>query len=336
MKLFCACILRKLMIWVYLLSIMTYQVFIDGQAGTTGLQVAEKLAHHDAVTLITLDDAARKDAAARREAFAKADVAILCLPDDAASEAAQLCADCDVVLIDASTAHRTDPDWVYGMAELSSAQRAAIATHKYISNPGCYPTGFLAMAAPLRQAGILPEDANITVPAISGYTGGGKGLIAGFADGSAPRHFSYAHGLSHKHLPEMQKMAQLSSYPIFMPSVGDFAQGMLVHLPLFATQLAKRVTPSDIAEIFCAHYDGSPIITAYDANDYSQYNAQGFLAADGLAGKDSLEIFTNYNADSDQFWLTARLDNLGKGASGAAVQSLNLALGLDETTGLSL
>ena len=315
---------------------MTYHVFIDGQAGTTGLQVAEKLEHHEAVSLITLDEAARKDAAARRDAFASADVAILCLPDEAAIQAADMCADLEVVLIDASTAHRTDPDWVYGMAELSSQQRGLLSHHKRISNPGCYPTGFLSLAVPLRQAGILPEDVSLSVPAISGYTGGGKGLIARIAEGSAPRHFSYAHGLTHKHLPEMKKMAQLSKAPLFMPSVGDFAQGMLVHLPLFGAHLNRKVDAKDISDIFQAHYEGSAIITAYDSDDHTQYNAQGFLAADQLAGTDRLEIFTNYNPQSDQFWLTARLDNLGKGASGAAVQSLNLALGLDETTGLSL
>lgn len=315
---------------------MSISIFIDGHAGTTGLQVAEKLAAHDGVSLITLDDEARKDLDARRAAFAQADAAILCLPDAAAKQAAEMTADLDVVLIDASTQHRTDDAWVYGMAELGDAQRSAIETSRHISNPGCYPTGFLAMAVPLRHAGILSQDAKLIVPAISGYSGGGKGLIEAFDAGTSPRHFSYAHGLSHKHLPEMQKMADLTSCPIFMPSVGDFEQGMLVHLPLFASQLDKQVTADDIAEIFKAHYASSSLITAYDGNDDSQLNANGFLPADGLKGTDRLEIFTSYNATNDQFWLTARLDNLGKGASGAAVQNMNIALGFDETRGLSV
>ena len=315
---------------------MSISIFIDGHAGTTGLQVAEKLAAHDGVSLITLDDEARKDLDARRAAFAKADAAILCLPDAAAKQAAEMTADLDVVLIDASTQHRTDDAWVYGMAELGDDQRSAIETSRHISNPGCYPTGFLAMAVPLRKAGILSQDAKLIVPAISGYSGGGKGLIEAFDAGTSPRHFSYAHGLSHKHLPEMQKMADLTSCPIFMPSVGDFEQGMLVHLPLFASQLASHVTADDIAEIFQAHYAGSSLITAYDGNDDSQLNANGFLPADGLKGTDRLEIFTSYNATNNQFWLTARLDNLGKGASGAAVQNMNIALGFDETRGLSV
>ena len=184
---------------------MSISVFIDGQAGTTGLQVAEKLTQHGGVELITLTGDLRKDAGARRDAFASADAAILCLPDDAAGEAAAMAADLDVVLIDASTKHRTDNAWVYGMAELGQSQRDAIASQKMISNPGCYPSGFLAMVVPLRKAGLLASDVQLTVPAISGYTGGGKGLIEAFDAGTSPRHFSYGHSLAHKHLPEMQK-----------------------------------------------------------------------------------------------------------------------------------
>jgi len=314
---------------------MSIQVFIDGQAGTTGLQVAEKLASHSDVSLISLTGDLRKDPDARRDAYHRADAAILCLPDDAARDAVALASDSDVVLIDASTAHRTDPNWVYGMAELSRNQRQAIATSQFISNPGCYPTGFLAIAAPLRAAGILDDGAQLTVPAVSGYTGGGKGLIEAFDANTGPRHFTYAHGLSHKHLAEMQKGANLAHTPLFMPSVGDFAQGMLVHVPLFASQLQKKVSDKDIADIFQAHYQDSQLITAYDAGDMSCYSDSGFLAADGLAGTDKLEIFTSYNPAIQQYWLTARLDNLGKGASGAAVQNLNIALGLDEMTGLA-
>lgn len=320
----------------YLLGIMSISVFIDGQAGTTGLQVAEKLAKHPHVTLVTLADGLRKDADARKDAFATADAAILCLPDEAAIEAANLAKDCDVVLIDASTAHRTSDDWVYGMAELGQDQRDAIASSKLISNPGCYPTGFLAIIHPLRKAGLLPADAQLSVPAISGYTGGGKGLIQSFEDDRGPRHFSYAHGLSHKHLGEMKKLAGLDQTPLFMPSVGDFAQGMLVHVPLFESQFTQKVSADDIASLFQETYQDSGLITAYDANDTAHFTEAGFLAADGLKGTDRLEVFTSYNAQNGQFWLSARLDNLGKGASGAAVQNLNIALGFDEITGLDL
>ena len=315
---------------------MSYHIFIDGQAGTTGLQVAERLSRHDKVSLITLADSDRKSASARRDAFAAADAAILCLPDEAAIEAAAMAADLDVVLIDASTAHRTASDWVYGMAELSKAQRTEIARSKRIANPGCYPTGFLALIRPLRDAGLLHEDVQLSVPAVSGYTGGGKGLIEAFQSHDAPVQFSYGHNLAHKHVPEMTKLGKLSNAPLFMPSVGDFPQGMLVHVPLFASQLTKSVSGSDIAEIYQAAYQDSQIISAYEACDMAPLHKGSFLAADHLANTDRLEIFTFTGQENGQFWLSARLDNLGKGASGAAIQNMNIALGIDETTGLSI
>ena len=315
---------------------MSYQIFIDGQAGTTGLQVAERLSRHGDVSLITLADSERKSASARRDAFAAADAAILCLPDEAAIEAAHMAADLDVVLIDASTAHRTASDWVYGMAELSKAQRAEIASAKRIANPGCYPTGFLALIRPLRDAGLLDEDAQLSVPAVSGYTGGGKGLIEAFESKTAPVQFSYGHNLAHKHVPEMTKLAKLSNAPLFMPSVGDFPQGMLVHVPLFASQFTKSVTGAAIAEIYQSAYQDSQIISAYDACDMAPLYNGSFLAADHLADTDRLEIFTFTGQKDGQIWLTARLDNLGKGASGAAIQNMNIALGIDEITGLSV
>ena len=315
---------------------MSYQIFIDGQAGTTGLQVAERLSRHKDVRLITLADSERKSTAARRDAFAAADAAILCLPDEAAIQAAEMAADLDVVLIDASTAHRTNPHWVYGMAELSQSQRAEIASAKRIANPGCYPTGFLALIRPLRDAGLLGEDALISMPAVSGYTGGGKGLIDAFEKGDAPVQFSYGHNLAHKHVPEMTKLGKLSNAPLFMPSVGDFPQGMLVHVPLFMNQFTKSVSGADIAEIYQLAYQDSQIISAYEACDMAPLHNGSFLAADHLANTDRLEIFTFANQDDEQIWLTARLDNLGKGASGAAIQNMNIALGIDEITGLSI
>ena len=315
---------------------MGYQIFIDGQAGTTGLQVAERLLRHPQVSLITLADDERKSASARRDAFAAADAAILCLPDEAAIQAAEMTEDLDVILIDASTAHRVDPAWVYGMAELSASQRSAIASAHHIANPGCYPTGFLALIRPLRDAGLLDENCQLSVPAVSGYTGGGKGLIEAFEDNSAPVQFSYGHGLSHKHVPEMTKLASLTHAPLFMPSVGDFPQGMLVHVPLFASQFSKNVSGADIAEIYQTAYQDSQIISAFEACDMEPLHNGSFLSADHLANSDRLEIFTFTGQNDNQIWLTARLDNLGKGASGAAIQNMNIALGLDETIGLSL
>ena len=315
---------------------MSYQIFIDGQAGTTGLQVAERLSRHQEVSLITLADEERKSAQARREAFAAADAAILCLPDEAAIQAADMAADLDVVLIDASTAHRTHPDWVYGMAELSTTQRAKIASSRHIANPGCYPTGFLALIRPLRDAGVLDETALLSVPAVSGYTGGGKGLIEAFKTHDAPVQFSYGHNLAHKHVPEMTALAHLVHAPLFMPSVGDFPQGMLVHVPLFTSQCAKSVRGADIADIYQAAYQDSQIISAFDACDMEPLHNGSFLSAEHLANTDKLEIFTFTGQEEGQIWLTARLDNLGKGASGAAIQNMNIALGIDEVTGLAI
>ena len=314
---------------------MTYSIFIDGAVGTTGLQVADRLARHPGVVAQSLDDASRKDNAARREMMAASDMTILCLPDDAARAAAAMAAEMGVRLIDASSAHRTHADWVYGFAELITGHRAAISTANRISNPGCYPTGFLALARPHVDAGVLSVDALLTVPAISGYSGGGKAMIAKQESGDLPPHGAYGVTLGHKHVPEMVAYTGLKTAPVFMPAVGNFYAGMLVHLPLHAAQLTKAMTGQDLYEVLAAHYAGAAFVRmgATGAGDLDVLDAN-LLAADRLAGANHLELFVFAAADNSQFWLAARLDNLGKGASGAAVQNMNLALGLEETMGL--
>lgn len=313
---------------------MTYRIFIDGAAGTTGLQVADRLARHPGVTAHTLDDAKRKDDNARREMMAASDLTILCLPDDAARDVASA-ADHDVKVIDASSAHRTSPGWVYGFPELMSGQRAAIAGANRISNPGCYPTGFLSLVRPLMDSGLLGSDALLSIAAISGYSGGGNAMIARHADAALPAFGIYGTGMAHKHIPEMIAYSGLKSAPVFMPSVGNFYAGMLVNLPLHAAHLSKSVSAQDIHQVLAAHYEGEHFVRmgAASAGDQAALE-DGLLAAERLWNANHLELFVFASPDESQFWLVARLDNLGKGASGAAVQNMNIALGLDEKTGL--
>ena len=315
---------------------MTYRIFIDGGAGTTGLQVHERLVAHPLVEPVLLDDARRKDVGARRAMMGDCDLTILCLPDDSARESAAMATEVGARVIDASSAHRTADGWAYGFAELAGDMRADIAAARQISNPGCYPTGFLALTRPLVDAGLIPADAALTVPAVSGYSGGGKGMIARHQDGDLPPHGAYGLALAHKHLPEMKHYAGLTTAPIFMPSVGSFYAGMLVHLPLHAAQLAKSVSAADLHELLAAHYENTQFVRMGEARAGAPETAALMLDASALAGSDYLELFVFANEDASQFWLTARLDNLGKGASGAAVQNMNIALGFDETTGLSV
>jgi len=315
---------------------MTYRIFIDGAAGTTGLQVHERLDAHPSVTPVTLNDAERKDTSARRAMMAECDLTILCLPDDAARDSAVLAAEVGARVIDASSAHRTVDGWDYGFVELSEGAREAIAGSARISNPGCYPTGFLALAAPLVKAGIIAPDAGLAVPAVSGYSGGGKNMIARFEAGEMPPHGSYGMAMAHKHLPEMKHYAGLEHAPVFMPSVGAFYAGMLVHLPLHAAHLAKPVTADDIQNVYETKFAGSPFIRLGTRKASDPEAAASMMDAAALAGRDYMELFVFANADDSRFWLCARLDNLGKGASGAAVQNMNIALGLDETAGLSV
>ena len=311
-----------------------FSIFIDGGAGTTGLQVKDRLLARPELSVIILDDDLRKNDAARKTAMHDADVTILCLPDDAARQAAEMTAGTTVRLIDASTAHRVAPDWVYGFAELAEHQAEAIGNAARVSNPGCYPTGFLALIRPLVDAGIIAPETALTIPSVSGYSGGGNALIAAYEDSnSAPPYGTYGLTLQHKHLPEMTQHAGLTIPPIFMPSVGNFPQGMLVSVPIHASSLQKSVTAAGLTDILQQRYAASHLISV--APDAPLTEA-GFLAADKLATSDRMELFVFADEASSQFVLTARLDNLGKGAAGAAVQNMNLMLGLNPLEGLNL
>ena len=305
------------------------KVFIDGGAGTTGLQIVERMKKRSDVELITLDEEHRKDASARRDAIHAADAVFLCLPDEAAREAAMLAEGAKAVVIDASTAHRTAEGWAYGFPELSASHRAAIASSKRIANPGCYASGFISLVYPLIAHDIAGKDYPFICHAVSGYTGAGKKGIAQYEAADRDRSLDsprlYALTLKHKHLPEMQKVCSLSHPPIFNPYICDFPCGMTVHVPLYRSLLKRRLSVGELEEVFKEHYAGAKFVKV--AKEES-----GYLAANTLEGTNLLQVFVSGN--DEQILLSARLDNLGKGASGAAVQNMNIALGLDE--GLSL
>lgn len=304
------------------------KVFIDGKAGTTGLKIYERLEGREDVEILALPEELRKDAGARKEAMALADVVFLCLPDDAAREAALL-APPDTLVIDASTAHRTQEGWAYGFPELSKEHREAIRSGKRIANPGCYASGFISLVYPLIQAGIAPPDYPFVCHAVSGYSGAGKKGIAqyGEKDRSAeletPR--LYALNLSHKHLPEMVKVCSLTRTPVFNPYICDYECGMSVTVPLFVSLLSKRITPEDLIGLYTERYGESRFLRV-------KQEESGFIAANTLNGTNRMEILVHGN--NGQILLTSRFDNLGKGASGAAIQNMNLASGLDEGFGL--
>ena len=305
---------------------MTVPVFIDGAVGTTGLEIRERLAGRADIETITLADDRRKDVAARREALNDADIAILCLPDDAAREAMTLVAGGDTRVIDGSSAHRVAAGWTYGFPELGFD----VAGATNVSNPGCYPTGFLALVAPLVRTGLVPRDWPLTVNAISGYSGGGKSLIERFDEDDDLAFRDYGFALEHKHVPEMQRHAGLSYAPVFAPMVARAFRGMIVEVPLPVAAMPGRPSRAAMLDALHAAYDHAPVITVHDdAPDE-------LLIARDAPLSDRLDLYVFASRSGEQARLVACLDNLGKGAAGAAVQNLNLMAGLDPLAGLVL
>jgi N-acetyl-gamma-glutamyl-phosphate reductase len=316
---------------------MTHTIFIDGEEGTTGLQIRERLDACAELELIHLTGETRKDTAARRAALNDADIAILCLPDDAARDAIAMIDNDTSRVIDASTAHRVADGWTYGFPEMTTAQTGAIAAATRVANPGCYPTGSIALTRPLVDAGILPASFPLTVNAVSGYSGGGKGLIARMENASADNavdsaYFGYGLTLAHKHAPEMKVHGGFDHTPLFTPNVGRFRQGMIVEVPLQLWSLPGTPGIEAIRDTLSARYEGCRFVSVATAEETSDHAAM--LDPEDLNDTNNLRLYVFGNAETGQAVLAAQLDNLGKGASGAAVQNMNLMLGLDEAAGL--
>jgi len=305
-------------------------VFIDGESGTTGLGIRERLDAIQSVTVKSLPADRRRDPAARRDMMAEVDLIVLCLPDDAAKDSCAMAAslgNAEPKVLDASTAHRVDPDWVYGFAEMLPGQADRIAKAKHVANPGCYPTGGIGLIRPLVDAGIIPPDYPITINAVSGYSGGGKAMIGAHDTDGGPAFELYGLGLEHKHVPETTLYGGLTRRPIFVPSVGHYRQGMLVSIPLHLDTLNGKPSGGDLREILAGWYEGCDLVRVV------QPRADGKLEPEALNDTDRLELYVHANEKHRQAVLVARLDNLGKGASGAAVQNIRLMLGLHTGVG---
>ena len=309
---------------------MAKKIFIDGKAGTTGLRIFERLENFNGIEIITLSEEKRKDLAARKEALNSADIAFLCLPDDAARESVSLIENDNTIVIDTSTAHRTDENWAYGFPELSASHREKLKNSKRIAVPGCHASGFIALVYPLIESGILNKNENLSCFSLTGYSGGGKKMIAEYEDAErdefldAPRQYGLTQ--QHKHLKEMKAISCIENAPAFCPVVAPFYSGMEVTVPVFKSMLKEGTTLEDIKKVYKEKYQG-PIVKYLENSDES-----GFISAGAYSGLDSMEISVYGN--EERVILSARYDNLGKGASGAAIECLNIVLGQDETTGL--
>ena len=315
---------------------MKTKIFIDGSEGTTGLRIHERFQGRDDIELLTISSELRKDVNERKRLINESDITFLCLPDVAARESVSLVENENVKIIDTSTAHRTEEGWAYGFPELSDAHKEAIIKGKRIAVPGCYASGFISMVYPLVQGGILPKDYPVSSFALSGYSGAGKKTIAVYEDEKRDRELSsgreYALTQQHKHLKEMQKITGLERTPLFSPIIDDYYSGMVVSLPLFTDLLAKKMTPENLLEYYREFYQGKQFIKVSEKDDEAV--ASGFIAGNSLSGWDGLKIYVTGN--DDRIVVSAQFDNLGKGASGAAIQCLNLMLGCEENKGLNL
>jgi N-acetyl-gamma-glutamyl-phosphate reductase len=313
------------------------KIFVDGAHGTTGLKIFDRLKNHSGIEIIEIPEEVKKNPAEKEKRFRDADLVILCLPDEASKEVFASLKNEGIRIIDTSTAFRVDPEWIYGMPELEKNSRKKIKNAKWVSNPGCYPTGFLLALAPLVKSGAVPGEYPVSSYAITGYSGGGKKMISEFESYSRDRLIDVCCrpknlDLKHKHLPEMKKYAHLKNYPHFVPIVGNFYNGMLVFLPLFPSLLSKKFNPDDIREILTESYKNETFVRVASKEE-SEVIGSGFISPADLNGTNRAEIFVT--GHKDQILVISRLDNLGKGASGAAVQNMNIMLGFDELDGLS-
>jgi N-acetyl-gamma-glutamyl-phosphate reductase len=316
---------------------MKPKVFIDGQAGTTGLMIHERLGDREDIEILTIPDNKRKDLEEKKRFINKADIVFLCLPDQAARESVSLVENRSTRVIDASTAHRTNPDWAYGFAELAPEFRSNIKSARFVANPGCHATGFIAALHPLVKAGLVPHNTELVCNSLSGYSGAGKKLIEKYTDPDSDKDFKegphhYALGLNHKHLPEMSALAGLENPPLFMPMVGPFYKGMVVSVPLFFSNLKGVKSTADLHACLADHYAGEQFIRVMPLADQSDFIDGAFFHPQGCNNTNRLDLFVYGN--ETQAVVMSRLDNLGKGASGAAVQNMNIMLGFPEDQGL--